>query len=75
MFSFHVSGADVENPQQNPMACFMQNQQLIITIPLARKPLECFALAILSGELCCSPSKNEHICSQWSGCPILQQII
>lgn len=46
------------------MASFMQNQQIIIMIPLARKPLECFALAILNEELFSSPSKNEHICSQ-----------
>lgn len=65
MFSFHASGAHVENTQQNPMACFMQNQQIIIMIPLATKPLECFALAILNEELLFSSlSKNEHICSQ-----------
>lgn len=51
--------------QQNPLAFFIQNQQIIIMIPLARKPLECFALAILNEKpLFSSPSTNEHICSQ-----------
>lgn len=46
----------MENTQQNPLACSMQKQQIIITIPLARKPLECFAVAILNAEPFSSPS-------------------
>lgn len=56
MFSCNVSRVDVENTQQNPLACSMQKQQIIITIPLARKPLECFAVAILNAEPFSSPS-------------------